>query len=144
MKFPPCFCRFSSPLFMAAALALPVRADEQLTARYSHSADNPLMLGSAPGGEVGVNAAFLDWRSSTALTEATKLNYGLSWSFYDFARSGPMAVPEKLQEISLALGATHRPSPQWLLIASVSPGLYGDLAGGSHEAFNAPVMLLAT
>jgi hypothetical protein len=144
MKIPRCFCHFSSTLLLAAALALPARADEQVTVRYSHSADNPLMLGSTPGGEVGVDAAFFDWRSSAALTEATKLNYGVSWSGYDFSRSGPMAVPEKLQEISLAIGATHRLSPQWLLIASVQPGLYGDLEGGSHEAFNAPVMFLAT
>ena len=138
MNIPDCFCRFSATLLLAAAVLTPrVRADEQITARYSHSADNPLMLGSLPGGEVGGDAAFFDWRSSAALTEATKVNYGLSWSSYYFSRSGPMAVPEKLQEISLALGATHRLSPQWLLIASVQPGLYGDSEGGSREAFNA-------
>jgi hypothetical protein len=145
MKISRRFCGFSFTLFLAgAALALPARADEQVIARYSHSADNPLLLANTPGGEVGVDAAFFDWRSSAALTEATKFNYGLSWSGYAFSRFGPMAVPEKLQEISLALGATHRLNPQWLLIASVQPGLYGDLEGGSHEAFNAPVMFLAT
>jgi hypothetical protein len=135
---------FTFALVLAAAFVLPGRADEQITARYSRSANNSLLLGPAAAGEVGVDAAFFDWRSSVALTEATKLNYGLAWAGYHFSRSGPLAVPERLQEISLSLGATHRAGPKWLLIASLQPGLYGDLEGGSHDAFNVPAVFLAT
>jgi hypothetical protein len=143
MKIPQRARVFASTLLLAA-LALPGRSEGQISARYSRSAGNPLLLGPAPAGEVGVNAAFVDWRGSVAATEATKLNYGLSWSAYDFSRSGPMAVPETLREISLMLGATHRLGPQWLLIASLQPGLYGDLEDGKHEAFNVPAVFLAT
>lgn len=132
-------------LAIAAAVALPARAayDDRVSVRYSYSADNTLQLGSAPGGEVGVRAAMLDWGSSLPVGSATRLNYGLGWSLYDFQRSGPMAVPQKLQEISLALGASHRFGQEWIFIVSAQPGLYGDLEGGSRDAFNVPVLLLA-
>ncbi len=131
-------------LLPMAAASLPARAEEQLSTRFSWSADNDLRQGSTPGGEVGVRAGFIDWESSAALTDATRLTYGLAWSGYDFSRPGPMAVPDKLQEISLSLGTVHRFNPQWRLIASIQPGLYGDLEGGSGDAFNVPAMLLAT
>lgn len=130
---------------MAAVAALPASAapDNRVSVRYSHSADNTLELGATPGGEVGVHAAMLDWGSSLPLNPSTRLNYGLGWSLFTFDRSGPMAVPEKLQKISLALGASHRLNAQWLLLASVQPGLYGDLEGGSRDAFNATGLFLA-
>ncbi len=133
----------ASVLVLAFAIPL-LRADEQISARFSWSADNELRLGSTPGGEVGIRAGFLDWDSSTALSEATRFTYGLSWSGYDFSRPGPMAVPDKLQEISLGLGLMHTFSPQWRFIARLQPGLYGDLEGSAHDAFNVPALLLAT
>lgn len=141
--------KLSLPRLTSAILSLAVAAplfgaDDQLSARFSWSADNELRLGATPGGEVGVRAGFLTWDSSAALTDATRFTYGLSWSSYDFSRPGPMAVPDQLQEISLGLGVMHRLSPQWRLMARVEPGLYGDLEGSAHDAFNAPVMLLAT
>jgi hypothetical protein len=102
-----------------------------------------LELGATPGGEIGVHAAMLDWGSSLPLNPSTRLNYGLGWSLFDFDRSGPMAVPDKLQKISLTLGASHRLNAQWLLLASVQPGLYGDLESGSRDAFNATGLFLA-
>lgn len=131
-------------LLSSASLAYAQPGDgDQVSVRYSHSADNALQAGSLPGGEVGVSAGFLEWRSSRGLTEATRLTYGVSWAGYDFQRSGPMAVPDRLQEIALDLGVLHRVNQQWIVIAAVQPGLYGDLEGGSSDAFNAPVMLLA-
>ena len=131
--------------FLSLSIAPPlVQANEEVTARYSFSADNPLTRAGAPLGDLGVNAAFFDWRSSTALTDATKLNYGVAWSVYDFSRPVTMAAPDRLQKITVALGATHRLNPRWLLIANIEPGLYGDLQGGARDAFNAPVLGLAT
>jgi len=139
--------RFPPALFLAVAAATALAAspapDDRVSVRYSHSADNTLELGSAPGGEVGVHAAMLDWGSSLPINSSTRLNYGLGWSLFDFDRSGPMAVPDKLQKISLSLGASHRLNAQWLLLASVQPGLYGDLEGGSRDAFNATGLFLA-
>jgi hypothetical protein len=143
MKLSPALFTRALPLLLGLALALPARAEQQFTARYSHSADNALTLGSAAGGEVGVDAGVIEWRSSAVLTESTKLNYGLGWSGYHFSRSAIMAVPESLQEFSVTLGASHRLNPRWLLIGSVSPGLYGDLEGSTSDAFNAPALFLA-
>lgn len=137
--------RFLPCIFLFAVAGVPcTRADEQITARYSFSADNPLTHANTPGGEAGVRAVFLDWRSSSELTSTTKLSYGVGWSVFDFSRPASLAVPDKLQEISLAFGGSHRLNPRWLLLASVRPGLYGDLKGGAHEAFNVPALALAT
>ncbi len=128
---------------VAATLAWPARADEQVSARYSHSADNALQQGRSPAGTTGVEAFFLDWRSSTPVSEAANVNYGLAWSRYDFSREGPLAVPEKLQELSVRLGASYRLDSRWLLVGSLQPGFYGDFDGVRNEAFNVPVLLLA-
>jgi len=144
MKISSLFPRLAAPLLILAVTPAISRADEQITTRFSWSATNDLKQGSAPGGETGVRAGFVDWDSSAALTDKTRLLYGLSWSGYDFARSGVMAVPDQLQEISLGLGFAHRLNEQWRLMARVQPGLYGDLEGSAHDAFNAPAMLLAT
>lgn len=125
-------------------MALSGRADEEINVRYSHSASNPIARASTPLGDLSVDAAFLDWRSSAPLNDATKLNYGVSWSVYNFSRPSAMAAPDRLQEISLSFGGSHRLNRQWLLIASVQPGLYGDLKGSAGDAFNAPVLALAT
>ena len=36
---------------------------------------------------------------------ATQLRYGVAWQRFAFDRSGPMAVPDYLQELALDLGA---------------------------------------
>lgn len=138
--------RFQPALLIALAAFIMTlaRAEGQITARYSHSANNRLQRSGASGGAVGVEAAFFEWRQSAALDETTRLNYGLTWNLYDFSRSGPMVLPEKLQAVSLALGATRQLNQQWLLIGSIQPGLYGDLDNGARGAFKAPVLLLST
>jgi hypothetical protein len=135
---------FALSLLVVASFAVAARATDEVTARYSFSASNPLTQASRPVGDLGVDAAFLNWGSSLALSEATKLNYGVAWSAYNFTRPAAMAAPDRLQEITLSLGGTHRLSPRWLLIGSIEPGLYGDLKGSTRDAFNAPVLALAT
>jgi hypothetical protein len=131
-------------LALADTRAHAADAGNEITVKFSQSADNPVPGGGGAGAEVGVQAAFVDWRHSQPLIDTTQLAYGLSWSGYDFSRSGPIAIPDNLQEISLSLGGTYRASPQWLLIASIRPGIYGDFGGSSSDAFNVPAVFIAT
>lgn len=129
---------------------IPVMAQPQpggtqtVTAQFSLSADSDLTRGGVPAGEVGVSALATTWRSAAALSPATRLSYGLNWERFDFDRAALVAVPDTLQEISAVLGATHRLSPQWILTGTIRPGVYGDTEGDGGDAFNAPLLLLAT
>jgi hypothetical protein len=115
-----------------------------VTVGYSQSARGDITRGSAPAGEVGVSAFTGNWRSSAALTATTRLSFGVNWEHFDFDRTAAGAVPDTLQEVSVTLGASHRLSQAWLVTGTVRPGLYGDLEGGRNDAFNAPLLLLAT
>jgi hypothetical protein len=95
-------------------------------------------------GDLSVNATSLAWRRSAEISSATRLTYGLEWDHFGFQRPAASAVPATLQEIAVVLGAGHRLNPHWLLTGTLRPGLSGDLKGDSADAFNAPVLLLAT
>jgi hypothetical protein len=119
-------------------------AGPSVSVLFSHSADSDLTRAGAPAGEVGVSALAATWRSTAALSPTTRLAYGLSWERFDFDRAAAVAVPDTLQETSVALGATHRLNPEWMLTGTIRPGVYGDTEGDSGDAFNAPLLLLAT
>lgn len=114
------------------------------TAQFSLSAEGALTRAGAPAGEAGVNAFTVNWRSTVPLSAATRLVYGLNGERFDFDRAAVVAVPDTLQEVSVVLGASHRLNPQWMLSGTIRPGLYGDSEGNSGDAFNAPLLLLAT
>lgn len=122
----------------------PANGADQVAVRFSQSSRHDITLGGAAAGELAVNATSLSWRSALAVSQNTRLNYGLSWEHFAFSRPAVSAVPDTLQEIAAVLGASHRLSPQWLLLGTIHPGLYGDLEGSDGDAFNAPVMLVAT
>lgn len=117
---------------------------QTVTAQFSLSADSDLTRAGVPAGEVGVSALAATWRSATALSPATRLSYGVNWERFDFDRAALVAVPDTLQEVSAVLGVTHRLNPQWMLTGTIRPGLYGDTEGDGGDAFNAPLLLLAT
>lgn len=115
-----------------------------VTAGFSASADSDLTRAGNPVGEVGVSAFTAAWRSSTVLAPATRLSYGLNWERFDFDRPATPALPDSLQEVAVVLGASQRLNESWLLTGTIRPGLYGDFEGDSGDAFNAPLLLLAT
>ncbi|MDQ5977998.1 MAG: hypothetical protein QG602_970 [Verrucomicrobiota bacterium] len=139
------------PLFPIALLGLATAhaqpqpsGDQNVTVAYSLSADSDLTRGGIAAGEVGVSAWTTTWRSAAALSPATRLSYGFNWEHIHFDRAVTVAVPDTLQEFSAVLGASHRLNQTWLLTGTIRPGLYGDLEGDKGDAFNAPLLLLAT
>lgn len=143
--------RYRLPLCLLAAIGvIPLAARPQsagghtVTAQFSVSADSDLTRAGAPAGEVGVNSFAATWRSSATLSPTTRLSYGLNWERFDFNRPVTLAVPDTLQEVAVVLGASHRLNEFWLLTGTVRPGLHGDFEGDGGDAFNAPLLLLAT
>lgn len=132
-------------LSLTIASAQPRPAGGQtVTAQFSVSVDSDLTRAGATAGEVGVNAFTATWRSSATLSPTTRLTYGLNWERFDFDRAAVIAVPDTLQEVAVVLGAGHRLNESWMLTGTIRPGFYGDTEGGSGDAFNAPLLLLAT
>lgn len=127
-----------------ASIGVAQPSGARLGLSYSHTADSRLTAGTVPTGGVSVDAAFLTWRDGVALNDTSRLLYGASWTGYALHRSGAAAVPGNLQEIAFEIGMMRVVDPQWRLIASARPGLYGDLNEDAGAALNVPVVLLAS
>lgn len=135
----------SALLATSPALAQPPPGTPHtVAARFSVSADSDLTRAGNAAGEIGVRATAATWRSTVALAPATRLSLGVEWERFDFDRSDMLAVPDALQQTSVVLGASHRLSEAWMLNGTLRPGLYGDNEGDASDAFNAPLLLLAT
>ncbi len=132
-------------LGLSAASAQPhPPGGQSATARFSLSADSDLTRAGNSAGDVRVSAFAATWRSSATLSPETRLTFGLNWERFDFDRPPTLGVPDTLQEVAIVLGAGHRLSENWLLTGQLRPGLYGDSEGDDADAFNAPMLLLAT
>jgi hypothetical protein len=143
-KRPPSLLAFVL-LGLSPLTAQPQPAGAQtVAAGFSVSADSALTQAGNPAAEAGVSAFTAAWRSSAALSPATRLSYGLNWERFDFDRPATLAVPDALQEVAVVLGASHRLNESWMLTGTIRPGLYGDFEGDNGDAFNAPLLLLAT
>ncbi len=140
--FPSLF--FALGLAVSLAIARQQATNHTITTLLSVSADGDLTHAGAPAGEIGVNTFTVTWRSSVAISDVTRLSYGLDWERFDFDRPATFAVPDTLQEVAVMLGASHRFNPSWLLTGTMRPGLHGDFEGDNGDAFNAPLLLFAT
>lgn len=98
------------------------------------------------GGTVGsVEVARYDFSFTgrTPLSEATMLLHGLAWSSNRLDLTGPVLLPDRLDELTLSLGVQHRASPTWTLGAYLRPGFYGDSLDAESDSFNAPLLATA-
>lgn len=146
MPLPTLTVRVLVSLTCLAVLASNGRAQPtgaRLDLRYSYTANHHLAAGTVPAGEVAVDAALLTWRDGFALSDTSRMLYGASWATYSFQRSGA-AVPGQLHEVAFEIGLMRVVDRQWRLMASATPGLYGDFKGDAGAALNVPVLLLAS
>lgn len=115
-----------------------------VTVRFSHSTENEVAAGGFAPADLSVNATRIVWQSALPMSESTRFSYGANWTRFDFDRPNTLPLPDTLDEIAIDLGLTHRLNDRWRLSAKISPGLYGDLENNPGDAFNAPVLALAT
>ncbi|GIL00066.1 MAG: hypothetical protein BroJett029_42740 [Alphaproteobacteria bacterium] len=113
---------------------------EAYSAGFSATARNDLDRGG-PAGRVAVARADLSFTGRTALSEATTVLHGLAWASNRLDLTGPVRLPDQLDEVTLSLGLQHRASPQWSLGAYLRPGFYGDTL--DTDGFNAPLLATA-
>lgn len=131
-------------LFLAASAAI-ARAQapapsllEAFTARAGYSTDEDVGAGSVAVSHVefGVSGRFTAGSAGFGLA-------GLTFKSYQIDASGPLLLPESLQEASLTIGLQRRFSPAWSGVALLKPGFYGDFEEIDGDSFNAPLLLLA-
>ena len=94
-------------------------------------------------GSVEVARYDFSFTGRTALGETTMLLHGLAWSSNRLDLTGPVLLPDRLDELTLSLGVQHRASPQWTLGAYLRPGFYGDSLDADADSFNAPLLATA-
>ncbi|MBX3751594.1 MAG: hypothetical protein KF897_16060 [Opitutaceae bacterium] len=147
------------PIRFTLALSLSLLAAGPLAAQPASATFRPALLESYAigfgttaesdlerGGTVGsVEVARYDFSFTgrTALSEATMLLHGLAWSSTRLDLTGPVLLPDRLDELTLSLGLQHRASPQWTLGAYLRPGFYGDSLDAEADSFNAPLLATA-
>ncbi len=94
-------------------------------------------------GSVEVTRYDFSFTGRTALSETTMLLHGLAWSSHRLDLTGPVLLPDRLDELTLSLGLQHRASPTWTLGAYLRPGFYGDSLDAEADSFNAPLLATA-
>ena len=147
------------PFRPCLALLLGLLASGQLAAQPASATFRPALLEAYAvgfgataasdlerGGVVGsVEVARYDFSFTgrTALGEATMLLHGLAWSSNRLDLTGPVLLPDRLDELTLSRGLQHRASPQWTFGAYLRPGFYGDSLDADADSFNAPLLATA-
>lgn len=115
---------------------------ESYAAGFSATADSDLERGGQVG-SVAVARYDLSFTGRTALGQSTTLLHGLAWASHRLDLTGPVLLPDRLDELTLSLGVQHRASPTWSLGAYLRPGFYGDSLDADADSFNAPLLATA-
>ena len=147
------------PFRPCLALLLGLLASGQLAAQPASATFRPALLEAYAGGFGTTAASDLErggvvgsvevarydfsFTGRTALGETTMLLHGLAWSSNRLDLTGPVLLPDRLDELTLSLGVQHRASPQWTLGAYLRPGFYGDSLDADADSFNAPLLATA-
>lgn len=112
-----------------------VRVESSTTARAQ-------LRGGA--GDVAVQRYELEFGGSTPVGAVGRLTHGLVWSRTELDRTGGNLLPETLQEVALRLGWQQVLTPHWRLVAVARPGFYGNGGAVGSDAFNVPLLALAS
>jgi long-subunit fatty acid transport protein len=134
----------------ACALAAPLAAQTGKPAptfkiETSHAGKTDLEARGAAVGEVAVSRLTANFDLPLApLSASTALGADIGFSAFYLDRSGPVALPEKLESIETGLTARHRFDDRWSLITRVSVGVAGSEGTFSSDGFNAGLFALAS
>jgi hypothetical protein len=115
---------------------------ETFAFKYSWSGEAEVARG-AQAGDVTVNHMEGSFSGRVPLGEKTALAYGAGFSVNEIDAPAVLPLPDRLGELTLNLGVTHRFSQRWSGSAFVRPGFYSDLEDFSSDAFNVPLIAMA-
>ena len=110
------------------------------SAEAAFSSSEDVSRGTQRLGDVSVQHQSFSFSQRIPLNREETLIAGLSYGNVGLDASTGLALPDRLQELSLRLSWERALAPGWLLAASARPGFSGDRLGG--DSFNVPVMLL--
>ena len=148
LPFRPCLALLRGLLASGQLAAQPASATfrpallEAYAVGFGTTAASDLERGGVVG-SVEVARYDFSFTGRTALGETTMLLHGLAWSSNRLDLTGPVLLPDRLDELTLSLGVQHRASPQWTLGAYLRPGFYGDSLDADADSFNAPLLATA-
>lgn len=133
-------------LFVAvsAAQAQPPQPGLTLEMASSYSADGDVSLDGRTLGELSVTSFELDARWQHPLGPTSTYSVGFSATQFSVDTLTGAPVSDTYQGLALHLGTSWRLTPEWMLTASIQPGLYGDGESLGSDAFNVPGLVLAS
>lgn len=132
-------CALAAPL-----AAQPAKPTPTLKIETSHSGKTDLEARGAAVGEVAVSRVTTSIALPLApISESTTLSTDFGYSGFYLDRSGPVALPEKLESIEASVSTRHRFDERWSLIARISAGVAGSGGTFSSDGFNAGLFALA-
>jgi len=152
------YCRRSSATWRFCALAcLPLLAaqalgGEEIAAgnvsvesdfRFAMVGDSNFKEGSTSGTLNSYNLGTRDVLSVKA-QEGFLLRFGVEFEHYTFSASGTPALPSKLEDINLVLGADLQLGDAWIMRIEFEPGLYGAGNRLRARALDLPITLGAS
>jgi hypothetical protein len=117
-------------------------AEVEFAIGHSGGADSE--FANRSGAEVAVTAFELSAKTRRALRQDLFLGYGLKLEHFDIDAPASVPLPDRLQGLAVELSATRVFSPEWTGTVVLSPGLYAASGDFGGDAFNVPVLALAT
>ncbi len=130
---------FAATAALAGAQAPAVSLVESYSARAGYSSEEAIGAAEVAVShfEFGLNGRFAAGNAGMGLA-------GLGYKTYQIDATGPLLVPESLNEAFVSVGLATRFSSTWAAIAVIKPGFYGDFEEIDGDSFNAPLLVLTT
>jgi hypothetical protein len=146
--------RLYVPVLALALVAAPMRAQpasatfraalvESYSVGYSWSGASDLERGGISVGEITVHHVEGSFAGRAPVGAGILLTYGAAFNINQLEAGAGAALPDRLGELTLNLGLTHKFSTRWSGSVFVRPGFYNDLEDFSSDSFNAPFLAIA-
>ena len=125
-------------------VAQPAKQSPTLKLESSYAGKTDLEARGAAVGELAVSSVDATLNLPLApLSESTTLSADFGYSGFFLDRSGPVALPEKLESLDAGLAARHRFDDRWSALARLSAGVAGSEGTFSSDGFNVGLFALA-
>ncbi|HKB89043.1 MAG TPA: DUF6268 family outer membrane beta-barrel protein [Opitutaceae bacterium] len=92
-------------------------------------------------GDVAISHFDFADNARVPLTSDLKLLAGIFWDYDDLKLSGPVPLPNRLEEVGANLGVVKELGSGWTGTFAVRPGFYGDFKHMDSKSFNLPAFL---
>jgi hypothetical protein len=119
--------------------------DNSYTLTFNSGGDADLERGSTKLGELSYRSARFSWQGTSPWGESgMSVVYGVTVEQFWLSPDDTLPLPEDLGSVAAVLGLRMPLSQQWILSATLRPGVYSDFEDTGTRDLNVPTLLTAT